>query len=97
MEQTALTVQTLPNKDYPAGKPVSLVLRPECLSLVAPEEGRVVCRVEQTVFGGDRMEYHVLVGNEKVLVTENFFPGMRVFQPEEEAGIRFDPSLRLSA
>ncbi len=93
MGDTPLTVQVLPNRDYAEGETVSLVLRPECLALVAPEEGRVACRVEQTVFGGDRMEYHVAVGEEKVLVTENFFPGMRVFQPDEEAGIRFDPSL----
>lgn len=91
--ETSFRVQTLEKKEYGKGKAVSLVLRPECLALAYPGEGQVDCVVRQTVFGGDRMEYHVEVDGETVLVTENFFPGMKIFQPGDTAGLLFDPSL----
>ena len=72
-----------------AGKDYTLVLRPEAATLA--DEGGLPCKVILSCFMGSYQNYHVMVGNTLVKLTENNPKNKRIFAVGEECCLRFDP------
>lgn len=88
-----LSARLLEGKSYRKGEKVSLVLRPETLSL-SQGGGLLGGTVTQVVFSGDRMEYTLRLGDgQSLLAMENFYPGIKVWQEGDSVDLSFDPSL----
>ena len=71
------------------GKDYTLVLRPEAATLA--DEGGLPCRVVLSCFMGSYQNYHVMVGNTLVKLTENNPKNKRIYAVGEECSLRFDP------
>ena len=81
-------------ENYTAGERVSLILRPEAVTLSAKEDGVLSGTVSSAVFSGDRMEYMVRLSNgQEVSVMENFFPGAEIYSTGQQVQLTFDPRL----
>lgn len=81
-------------ENYTAGERVSLILRPEAVTLSAKEDGVLSGTVSSAVFSGDRMEYMVRLSNgQEVSVMENFFPGAEIYSAGQQVQLTFDPRL----
>ena len=72
-----------------AGKDYTLVLRPEAATLA--DEGGLPCKVVLSCFMGSYQNYHVMVGNTLVKLTENNPKNKRIYAVGEECSLRFDP------
>ena len=72
-----------------AGKDYTLVLRPEAATLA--DEGGLPCKVILSCFMGSYQNYHVMVGNTLVKLTENNPKNKRIYAVGEECCLRFDP------
>ena len=72
-----------------AGKDYTLVLRPEAATLA--DEGGLPCKVVLSCFMGSYQNYHVMVGNTLVKLTENNPKNKRIYAVGEECCLRFDP------
>ena len=72
-----------------AGKDYTLVLRPEAATLA--DEGGLPCKVMLSCFMGSYQNYHVMVGNTLVKLTENNPKNKRIYAVGEECCLRFDP------
>ena len=71
------------------GKDYTLVLRPEAATLA--DEGGLPCKVILSCFMGSYQNYHVMVGNTLVKLTENNPKNKRIYAVSEECSLRFDP------
>ena len=71
------------------GKDYTLVLRPEAATLA--DEGGLPCTVILSCFMGSYQNYHVMVGNTLVKLTENNPKNKRIYTVGEECSLRFDP------
>ena len=71
------------------GKDYTLVLRPEAATLA--DEGGLPCKVILSCFMGSYQNYHVMVGNTLVKLTENNPKNKRIYAVGEECCLRFDP------
>ncbi len=71
------------------GKDYTLVLRPEAATLA--DEGGLPCKVVLSCFMGSYQNYHVMVGNTLVKLTENNPKNKRIYAVGEECCLRFDP------
>ena len=71
------------------GKDYTLVLRPEAATLA--DEGGLPCKVVLSCFMGSYQNYHVMVGNTLVKLTENNPKNKRIYAVGEECSLRFDP------
>ena len=71
------------------GKDYTLVLRPEAATLA--DEGGLPCKVILSCFMGSYQNYHVMVGNTLVKLTENNPKNKRIYTVGEECSLRFDP------
>ena len=72
-----------------AGKDYTLVLRPEAATLA--DEGGLPCKVVLSCFMGSYQNYHVMVGDTLVKLTENNPKNKRIYAVGEECCLRFDP------
>ena len=72
-----------------AGKDYTLVLRPEAATLA--DEGGLPCKVILSCFMGSYQNYHVMVGDTLVKLTENNPKNKRIYAVGEECSLRFDP------
>ena len=71
------------------GKDYTLVLRPEAATLA--DEGGLPCKVILSCFMGSYQNYHVMVGDTLVKLTENNPKNKRIYAVGEECCLRFDP------
>lgn len=71
-------------------KPCTVVLRPEAATL--DMEGQLACKVIISCFMGSYQNYHVMVGDTLVKITDFNPKHKRVFQVGEQAYVKFDPS-----
>ena len=69
------------------GKDCSLMLRPEAVRLA--EKGVLPCKVALSCFMGSYQNYHVMVGDTLVKITDNYPVGRRVFEAGDEAWLDF--------
>lgn len=70
------------------GDTCTLVLRPEAATLA--ETGNVPCEVVLSVFMGAYQNYHVMVGDVKVIIEEYHPVNKRIFERGEKAFLRLD-------
>ena len=90
-------VKLFADEDYAVGDKVSLILRPEAVSLKKGDMGQLAGKVTSAVFSGDRMEYVILLGNgSKVSVMENYFPGASRYEEGDEVEMAFNSHLTVA-
>lgn len=90
-------VKLFSDEAYRAGGKISLILRPEAVTLAEPGEGVLTGRVVSAVFSGDRMEYSVSLANGvKISVMENYCPGAARREKGEEVGLCFASDMTIA-
>ncbi len=72
------------------GDEVKLVLRPE--SAVLEDEGQLECKVVLSCFMGSYQNYHVMVGDELVKITDFNPKNKKIYKEGETAYVAFDPA-----
>ena len=82
-------IEVAPQGELEAGHEYTLVLRPEAAAL--GEEGGLPCRVVLSCFMGSYQNYHVMVGDTLVKLSENNPKNKRIYAVGEECRLRFDP------
>ena len=86
-------VRALPNRTYPEGSGVSLVVRPESLRLGPISEDELTGTVQLRTFVGDRLEYEMLLPDGKVIhVEEPYMIGMPIYDEADRVGIIVSPA-----
>lgn len=70
--------------------PCTVVLRPEAATL--DTQGQLACKVVMSCFMGSYQNYHVMVGDTLVKITDFNPKGKRIFQVGEQAYVRFEAS-----
>ena len=71
------------------GSRCTLVLRPE--SAVLADEGQRPCRVILSCFMGSYQNYHVMVGDTLVRITDFNPKNKKIYQVGDNAYVAFDP------
>ena len=71
------------------GEEHTLMLRPEGIRV--SESGILPCKIVLSCFMGSYQNYHVMVGNTLVRITDNHPVGRRIFNVGEEAYLDFSP------
>ena len=71
------------------GEEHTLMLRPEGIRV--SESGILPCKVVLSCFMGSYQNYHVMVGDTLVRITDNHPVGRRIFNVGEEAYLDFSP------
>lgn len=74
--------------NFEAGSDCTVVLRPE-VAVLAPE-GQLHCKVVMSCFMGEYQNYHVIVGDTLVKITDFNPKHKRIYQAGEEAFVKFD-------
>ena len=92
-ENAVLTVEggeirVLAPENVQAGKDCTLVLRPE--AAVLADEGGLPCRVVLSCFMGSYQNYHVMVGDTLVKLTENNPKNKRIYSVGESCVLKFE-------
>ena len=82
-------IEVAPQGELEAGHEYTLVLRPEAATL--GEDGGLPCRVVLSCFMGSYQNYHVMVGDTLVKLSENNPKNKRIYAVGEECRLRFDP------
>ena len=72
------------------GQDCTLVLRPE--AAVISEDGQLPCRVSLSCFMGSYQNYHVMVGDTLVKITDFNPRNKKIYQEGENARVAFDPA-----
>ena len=72
-----------------AGDDCTLVLRPE--AAVVADEGQLPCKVILSCFMGSYQNYHVMVGDTQVKVTDFNPKNKKIYEVGDEAFVKFDP------
>lgn len=86
-------VRFLPNRIYPAGGGVSLVVRPESLRLDPPDEKLLPGTIQLRTFVGDRLEYEVSLPDDTILhVEEPYMVGMPMYTEGDRVGVIVSPA-----
>ncbi|MBR2812153.1 MAG: ABC transporter ATP-binding protein [Solobacterium sp.] len=75
---------------HQAGDECTLVLRPE--SAVLADEGQLECKVILSCFMGSYQNYHVMVGDELVKITDFNPKNKKIFKEGDTAYVVFDPA-----
>ena len=75
-------------RDIAQGSDCTLVLRPE--SAVLAEQGQLPCTVIVSCFMGSYQNYHVMVGDTLVKITDFNPKNKRIYAVGEQAYIAFD-------
>ena len=75
-------------RDIDKGKQCTLVLRPE--SAVLAEEGQLPCKVIVSCFMGSYQNYHVMVGNTMVKITDFNPKNKKIYQVGDAAYVAFE-------
>ena len=70
------------------GEPAEIVLRPEAIAIA--DQGQLPCRVVLSCFMGAYQNYHVMVGDTLVKITDNCPVNKKIFNVDDEAWISFD-------
>ena len=92
-----LTVKLIADAAYAAGSRISLILRPEAVTLKEGRGGIVAGKVTSAVFSGDRMEYMVALENgATVSVMENYFPGAARYATGDGVELNFNSALTVA-
>ncbi len=71
------------------GETYTMVLRPEAATLA--DEGSLPCRVVLSCFMGSYQNYHVMVGDTQVKVTDFNPKNKKIYEVGDEAFVKFDP------
>ena len=74
----------------PAGADVSLVLRPESVTLSDPDQGQLPCTVVLSTFMGSYQYYHAQVGDVVVQITDYNPVNKKIYAVGEQASLAFD-------
>ncbi|MDO4805471.1 MAG: ABC transporter ATP-binding protein, partial [Lachnospiraceae bacterium] len=75
--------------DFSIGDSCTLVLRPE--SAVIADNGQLPCNVVLSCFMGSYQNYHVMVGDTMVKITDFNPKNKKVYQVGDKAYVAFDP------
>ena len=75
--------------DFSIGDPCTLVLRPE--SAVIADKGQLPCDVILSCFMGSYQNYHVMVGDTMVKITDFNPKNKKVYEVGDRAYVAFDP------
>lgn len=78
-----------PDTQVAAGEMRTVMLRPE--GIRASDTGILACKVVLSCFMGSYQNYHVMVGDTLVRITDNHPVGRRIFEVGEEAYLDFSP------
>ena len=70
------------------GKDCTLVLRPE--SAVLAEQGQLPCKVIMSCFMGSYQNYHVMVGNTMVKITDFNPKNKKIYNVGDSAWVAFE-------
>ncbi len=81
-------VQVESDFDVGAGEECKIVLRPEAIQI--SDRGQVPCRVILSCFMGSYQNYHVMVGDTLVKISDNCPVNKRIFSVGENAFISFE-------
>ena len=82
-------IEVAPQGELEAGHEYTLVLRPEAAAL--GEEGGLPCRVVLSCFMGSYQNYHVMVGDTLVKLTDPNPKNKKVYQVGDTCRLVFDP------
>lgn len=74
--------------DFPVGKECTIVLRPE--AAVLADQGQLPCKVVMSCFMGEYQNYHVMVGDTLVKITDFNPKHKKIYQVGDKAYVRFD-------
>ena len=95
--ERSLTVKLISDAAYAAGDEISLILRPEAVTLREGMEGLLAGTVASAVFSGDRMEYMITLENgAQVSVMENYFPGAARYDNGTAVSLSFNSELTVA-
>ena len=75
--------------NFSVGDPCTLVLRPE--SAVIADKGQLPCDVILSCFMGSYQNYHVMVGDTMVKITDFNPKNKKVYEVGDKAYVAFDP------
>ena len=78
------------NQDKNPGDDAALMLRPESVTL--GDEGTLPARVGLSCFMGAYQNYHVMVGDNLIKITDYNPKGKKIYAVGDEAWLRFNPS-----
>jgi len=73
----------------PAGTPIELFVRPECVLLGPPAAGSLDGTVDSAIFVGESTRYTVRVGDHTILATSHNRSGAPVFAAGDRVGLRW--------
>lgn len=88
IEDTLIDIPNLTKGEV--GEECTIVLRPE--SAVVASEGILPCKVVLSCFMGSYQNYHVMVGNTLVKITDYNPKSKKIFNEGDNAYIQFDPA-----
>ena len=74
--------------DFPVGKECTIVLRPE--AAVLADQGQLPCKVVMSCFMGEYQNYHVMVGDTLVKITDFNPKHKKIYQVGDKAYVKFD-------
>lgn len=74
--------------DFPVGKECTIVLRPE--AAVLADQGQLLCKVVMSCFMGEYQNYHVMVGDTLVKITDFNPKHKKIYQVGDKAYVKFD-------
>lgn len=74
--------------DFPVGKECTIVLRPE--AAVLADQGQLPCKVVMSCFMGEYQNYHVMVGDTLVKITDFNPKHKKIYQVGDNAYVKFD-------
>ncbi|MBR0082052.1 MAG: ABC transporter ATP-binding protein [Clostridia bacterium] len=83
-------IEAFCHQDKEAGADAALMLRPESLTL--GDEGALPARVVLSCFMGAYQNYHVMVGDNLIKITDYNPKGKKIYSVGDEAWLRFNPS-----
>ena len=83
-------IEAFCHQDKEAGADAALMLRPESLTL--GDEGALPARVVLSCFMGAYQNYHVMVGDNMIKITDYNPKGKKIYGVGDEAWLRFNPS-----
>ena len=74
--------------DFSVGKECTIVLRPE--AAVLADQGQLPCKVVMSCFMGEYQNYHVMVGDTLVKITDFNPKHKKIYQVGDKAYVKFD-------
>ena len=97
IDDARFPVKLLPDVDYTGCGKLSLILRPEAVTLEKEGRGLLSGTVTSSVFSGDRMEYMIdFKSGDRLSVMENFYPGAARYECGDAVGVSFNSELTVA-